>query len=44
MRKKLVEDAYRYGEIAPEKRQMIRKILYRIRYVRICAYSMIWEN
>ena len=25
--KKLVEDAYRYGEIAPEKRQMIRKII-----------------
>ena len=25
--KKMVEDAYRYGEIAPEKRQMIRKII-----------------
>ena len=25
--KKLVEDAYRYGETAPEKRQMIRKII-----------------
>ena len=25
--KKLVEDAYRYGETVPEKRQMIRKII-----------------
>ena len=25
--KKLLEDAYRYGETAPEKRQMIRKII-----------------